>query len=184
MVLPSFMLLFLVSQMVGVMPSRTVAEQFQQSANDACTLVGQATPVTQVLLQERIYRPLVGSVMAQLKELPPKPSKAFSSFESTLYTAHPAPEGTPDWSPSEADPHLMINVAGGVADTIIERYRESFRQTNEPVPMLVTFRSPGEDKTDPLVRITQDIQLYCGKLRGRGVEKLFPGLDRVGQPKP
>jgi hypothetical protein len=184
MVLSSFVLLFAVTQMASSPPSRTLAEPFRHSAAEACALVGQAEGVTDAALQERIYRPLAAQVVAQLKQLPPSTTAASRTFEASSYTARAKPDASVNWQPSEEDLQLLANVAGGVADTIIERYRESFRQSGEAVPTLVTFRSPGEEQGDRLSRITQDVRLYCGKSQARDVGQLFPGLDGARQPQP
>lgn len=157
-------------------PANTMGDRFKGAAQDACALVW-SEKATDAALSQQVYQPMAALLVKQVRTVFAKPPEMLSSTgsEGTQHYMSPAqPQQSFDLPQiREDEPLILANAAGGVADMVVERYRETFREANEPVPTLVTYRTPGEDE-DSVTRISQDVRSYCGMLKEKGLSELYP----------
>lgn len=156
---------------------RPLDHQMQFYAQKACEIVWRPDASPEKLMAE-VYLPVSQLLVGELRKVMTTPLPPEASEKTTLYTANtPLPQEKSPEDVQADEPLLLANAAGSMADLITERYRNLFRRSGQSIPMLVTFRSPGEDGQGNLNRISRDVQRYCNELGEAGVTILFPPLD-------
>lgn len=177
---PVFLILsLLASGAIGASGSGALlGEGFHKAAQEACVMSWK-DEANDEALKKKVFLPVATQLAGQIRAVFGNGAAMPDSGQTQQYL--PGGQQAQNTTLPEISGNDLVvlgNAAGGVADMIIERYRETFREAGEPVPTLVTYRSPGEEREEDISRIAEDVRTYCAKLRERGVSELFPSGRR------